>query len=237
MESPKIQDLALANKATYNDETPIDYTKQENLSNKEIYTYRHNEKPHYIIAHKGTNLSTIDSAKKDIRADLNIAIGNKDADALHDRRTKRTEKIIKKIKIKDPEHDIFLTAHSLGGSTASDAMVKSKFVRDNVKELHTFNSASSKLQNKPDISPDTKKILMEKSTHHHIRGDLLSQSVSSNLIGKHKRYNSTKKPSISQRVLEVATPLLKRSVAGKILDFGLKKVLGTLQSHSIDNFY
>lgn len=236
MEDPSISDLASAAEASYTDQAPEDYTKQAELSSPDISTYKHNTKSHYIISHRGTNLADANTARKDVRADLNIALGNKEADALHKRRTKKTEAIVKAIKKKDPAQDIFLASHSLGGSTSSHAMASSKIVRDNVKQEHTFNSGSSALQKKPDVSPEVKAQLMEKSTHHSVRGDEISAHVGSNLIGKQKKYTSTKKPSIAQHVLALATPLLKRTFGGKIVAFGAKKSLDTLQAHSLDNF-
>lgn len=236
MEDPTTSDLALAAEASYSDQAPEDYTKQADLSSPEISTYKHNTKSHYIISHRGTSVADKNTARKDVRADLNIALGNKEADAMHKRRTKKTEAIVKAIKKKDPEHDIFLTGHSLGGSTSSHAIASSKVVRENVKEHHTFNSGSSALQKKPDVTPEVRAQLMEKSTHHSVKGDEISAHVSSNLIGKQKKYASTKKPSVAQHVLALATPLLKRTFAGKIVAFGAKKALGTLQAHSLDNF-
>ena len=236
MENPNLQDLASASEASYSESSPENYTKQADLSSADISTYRHNVNPHYIIAHRGTSLVDPNSSRKDVRADLNIALGNKEADALHKRRTKKTEGIIKAIKKKEPAHDIFLTGHSLGGSTSSHAMASSKTVRENIKEHHTFNSGSSALQRPPEVIPEVKAQLMEKSTHHAVVGDEISAHVASNLIGKTKTYNSTKKPSIAQHILALATPLLKRTFAGKLLAFGAKKALETLQSHSLDNF-
>ena len=233
---PSIEDMALASKASYSDSAPENYSRQHDLSSPEISTYKHNKNNHYIISHRGTDLADKNTARKDIRADLNIALGNKEADILHKRRTKKTEEIVKHIKDKNPSHDIFLTGHSLAGSTTAHAMSSSKIVRDNVKEHHTFNSGSSLLQNKPAVSAEVKKELMSKSTHHSIRGDEISRHVANNLIGKTKIYSSTKKPSIAQHVLKLATPLLKKTFAGRIVAFGAKKALNTLQSHSLDNF-
>lgn len=235
---PSIQDLASSAESAYNggDVPPMNFTKLTQYSGPDISTFKHNEKSQYIIAHKGTDLANKNSASRDVRADLNIALGNRDADALHKRRTKQTEAIIKGIRKESPKGDIYLTAHSLGGSTASYAMAKSKMVRDNVKELHTFNSGSSALQKPPDVSPEVRDELMKKSTHHHIRGDLISQHVKDNLIGKYKEYESKKKPSIADHILKLATPLLKRTFVGKAFGYGAKKVLDTLRSHSISNF-
>ncbi len=38
------------------------------------------------------DLSNPNTARKDVRADLNIALGNKEADRLHNRRTKQTDR-------------------------------------------------------------------------------------------------------------------------------------------------
>jgi hypothetical protein len=233
---PSTQDLAAAAEASYTDVVPMSYTKLAQYSNPEISTFKHKEKPHYLIAHKGTDLVNPNSARKDVRADLNIALGNKDSDRLHNRRAKQTEQIIKKLKKDTPNHDVYLVGHSLGGSTAAHAMATNKYVRDNVKQLDTFNSGSSALQNPPTVTSDVKDVLMQKSTHHRVRGDLISEHVQNNLIGKHKIYDSTKKPSIADHVLKLATPLLKKTFVGRAVGYGVKKVLDTLRAHSLSNF-
>lgn len=233
---PSIQDLAGAAQSSYEDVPPMAFTKLTQYSNPEISTFKHNTKSEYIISHKGTDLANKNTASKDIRADLNIALGNKEADAMHKRRTKQTEKIIKSIKKESPESDIYLVGHSLGGSTSSHAMATSKIVRDNVKQHHTFNSGSSALQKAPDVSPEVKAELMLKSTHHRVKGDAISEHVKDNLIGKVKEYESKKKPGIADHVLKLATPLLKRTFVGRALGYGVKKVLETLRAHSISNF-
>ena len=233
---PSTIDLASAEEASYTDFPPMNYTKLDAYSNPEISTFKHKEKPHYIISHKGTDLQNPNTARKDIRADLNIALGNKEADRMHNRRTKQTEQIIKKLKKETPNHDIYLASHSLGGSTSSHAMATNKYVRDNVKELHTFNSGSSALQKPPSVSPEVREELMQKSTHHRVKGDAISEHVEKNLIGKQKMYESKKKPSIADHVLKLATPLLKKTFIGRTIGYGVKKVLDTLRAHSISNF-
>ncbi len=236
MEEPTISDLASAAEASYNDTAPENYTKQSDLSSADISTYKHNVNPHFIIAHRGTSFEDQKGIKKDVRADLNIALGNKEADAMHKRRTKKTEQIVTAIKKKEPAHDIYLTGHSLGGSTSSHAIASSAVVRENVKQHDTFNSGSSALETKPDVTPEIKAQLMEKSTHHRVKGDEISAHVSSNLIGKQKQYKSTKKPTVAQHLLKMAAPLLKRTFGGRLLAFGAKKALDTMESHSLSHF-
>lgn len=233
---PSLNDLASASAGAYNDVPPMNYTKLDAYSNSEISTFKHKENSNYIIAHKGTDLSNPNSAKKDVRSDLNIALGNKEADALHKRRTKNTERIIKGIKKESKDANIYLTGYSLGGSTSSHAMASSKYVRDNVKQHDTFNSGSSALQKAPDVSPEVKEELMKKSTHHRIKGDAISDHVKDNLIGTVKEYESKKKPSIADHILKLATPLLKRTFVGRALGYGAKRVLDTLRAHSLTNF-
>lgn len=236
MEVPTIQELAIASESAYDQSVPENYTKLPELSSADISTFRHISKPHYIVSHRGTDFSDTNSIRKDVRADLNIALGNKEADALHKRRTKKTEAIIKKIKRKEPAHDVFLTGHSLGGSTSSHAMSSSPIVRENVKGHHTFNSGSSALQTKPSVTSEVEKMLMDKSTHHLVTGDEISSHVKSNLIGKTKTYKSSRKPSVSQHLLKMATPLLKRTFAGRVVAYGAKKALDTMESHSLEHF-
>lgn len=235
-QGPSLSDLASAAQSSYNETVPQNYTRLTNLSSPEISTFRHNEKKHVIVAHRGTDLENPKSARKDVRADLNIALGNKEADKLHKKRAKQTEEIVKKLKKEQPDSDIYLTGHSLGGSTSAHALASSDVVRKNVKELHTFNAGASALQSKPDVSPETKAELISKSTHHRVKGDEISLHVASNLIGKQKVYQSAKKPTVAQHILKMATPLLKRTFVGRLLGFGAKKTLNTLQSHSLDNF-
>ena len=236
-DSPTITDFADASSSAYNlNTTPRDYSRVSELSSKDISTFRHNEKPHYIIAHRGTSLQDTSTLKKDIRADLNIALGNRKGDSLHRSRTKRTEKIINIIKKKDPEHDVFLTGHSLGASTSAHAMATSKIVRDNVKQHDTFGAGSSFLQKPPKLTDEVRKEIENKTTHHVVKGDDISSHVSTSLIGKKKVYANTRKPTIAQNILSVATPLLRRTLAGKFITYGAKRALDTLQAHSLSNF-
>jgi hypothetical protein len=103
MEDPSISELASAAQSAYDQTAPDDYSRVEELSSPDISTFRHISRPHYIISHRGTDFSDDKSIKKDVRADLNIALGNRAGDTLHKRRTKKTEQIIKKIQKKEPK--------------------------------------------------------------------------------------------------------------------------------------
>jgi hypothetical protein len=238
MNEPTMKVLARAAEASYTkDKTPSpDYERRNELSTDDISVYRHKVDPHHIIAHRGTDLHS-DTVSKQLKADFNIALGNKSADKLHRERTKKTEEIVKKIKESDPTHTIHLTAHSLGGSTAQHAISKSKLVRDNVKSLDTFNSGSSLFGGK-ELNPNSRayKEIARKSKHHYIKGDAISENVSKSMIGKTVKYENKSKPSIAQHILKMAKPLLDRSLIGKGIAFVGDKILSTLSSHSLRNF-
>jgi len=238
MTEPTMKVLARAAEASYTkDKTPSpDYERRQDLSTDDISVYKHKIDPHHIIAHRGTDLHS-DTVSKQLEADFNIAIGNKNADKLHRERTKQTEDIVKKIKSSNPDHTIHLAAHSLGGSTAQHAMSKSKIVRDNVKTLDTFNSGSSLFGGKG-LTPNSKayKDIASKSKHHHIKGDTISENVSENMIGKVIKYENKRKPSIAEHIFTMAKPLLSKSALGKGIAFVGDKILNTLSSHSLRNF-
>ena len=240
MSDPSIADLAVANESSYSDNyenAPEGYSRVDEYSSPDISTFKHSVNPNYIIAHRGTDMSAT-KKNKQIVADLNILVGNRNQDKLHKERVKETERIVKGIKEKDPKHDIFLTGHSLGGSTAHHAMIKSAVVRNNVKELHTFNAGSSPLQAKG-LAKSNKayKTIAAKSTHHAIQGDAISESIRSNLIGKHKIYKAPEeKPSVGRTILRLAKPHLEKSALGKLVHFGASRLLDTLSSHSLKNF-
>ena len=79
-------------------------------------------------------------------------------------------------------------------------------------------------------------VIAEKSTHHKISGDAISDSIKSNMIGQVRTYKSSVKPSIAQHILEMAKPIAEKSTLGKLAHLGATKILGTLQSHSLKNF-
>ena len=247
--TPTIQDLAKSAAASYSmtingnkssrlehaqSVAPDNYTLLPQYTDRMISTFKQNNEPTYIIAHRGTDFSGT-QAKKDLVSDWNIIIGNQDSDTVHNRRTKKTERIIKGLISNNSDPiDIFLTGFSLGGSTANHALVSSQFVRDNVKELHTFNAGSSPIAvNEIDKNSKLYNDIKAKSIHHHIKGDLVSDNVKNTYIGKHKTYISKKKPTISQKVMKLLKPLL--GPLGTL--WNLKEnVEDKLSKHSLENF-
>lgn len=246
--SPSLKDLARASHSTYamskavsrkdrlklaQERSPDNYTVVPEHTDRQITVLKHNTDNHYIMAHRGTDFHGTQS-KKDLEADVHILSGNTENDATHKKRTRKTVAIVKKLKGRG---DIYLTGHSLGGSTAHHAMVHSKVVRDGVKQFDAFNTGASPFQTK-DHKPDSKayKEIHNKTTHHHVVGDGLSENVKSGYIGKHKTYKSKKKPTIAQHILKAVRPIFEKSPLGKLANFVGDKISTTLSAHSLKHF-
>ena len=234
---PTMKDLARASEASYSeDKAPEGYERHNEISTADISVYRHKVNPFHIIAHRGTDIHS-DTVTKQLKADLNIGVGNKSGDKLHKDRSKQTEEIVKTIMAQDPTHTIHLTGHSLGSSTAQHAMVKSQLVRDNVKSFDSFNAGSSIIGGKG-ISSKSKayKDIAKKSVHHTIEGDAISENAGNSMIGTVKVYKNKQKPTIAQHILKMAAPILKKSFLGRGVKLIASNVLGTMSSHSLKNF-
>jgi hypothetical protein len=233
--TPDTQTLAQANASSYNGDTPNGYSRLAELSSPDISTFKHNQENHYIVAHKGTDVHS-NSLTNDLKSDFNILIGNTNHDKLHHKRADLTENIYKKIKETNPESEIHLTGHSLGGSTSQASLIKSQFVRDNTTSHNTFNAGTSPLQSKPaDTNHENYKQIADISTHHRVKGDSISSSIHDSMIGDIKQYDS-KPLTISQHVLNYVKPLAEQSQLGKLAHFTASKIAQTLSSHSLNNF-
>lgn len=236
MAEPSIQDLARANEASYTGGgVPEGYARQD-YSTNDISVFKHLTNPHYIVSHRGTDVSA-PTAGRDIKADFKILTGQANSDRLTKRRTKATEDAYRKIREADPTSDIYLSGHSLGGHTASRALSYNPYVRENTKRLDTFNAGASPFQNKP--LPKTNKYfydVKDKSVHHRIADDDISANFKSSMIGTFKTYKTNQKPTIAQSLLKFARPLLDTTPAGKLAYMAGERLTGTLQSHSLKNF-
>ncbi len=151
-----------------------------------VANFKHND-GHNVISVKGTNVKE----KKDLISDIKLGLGI----SKNDKQFKQRRNDIKNI-IKTNDGDNYLTGHSLGGSIATSAMVKSKSIRDNVKKADVFNTGYTKSfhdEMTSDLKKSDKKELKEKLTHHRTRGDLISNALAKNSIGEVKTYKQESK--------------------------------------------
>jgi hypothetical protein len=234
MTTPTRQVLARLAEASYGSGSIPNYQRDATLSSPDIGVYRNGNV--VVIAHRGTDISS-PTIGKQLKADLNILFGNKKSDALHRQRGKKTEDIIRKLRATSPDDKIYLTSHSLGGSSSQNAMTR-PYVRANIEAQNTFNAGSSILGGK-ELAPSGKAYqeIAKKSTHHHIRGDRISENVDKSMIGRIIKYNSKVKPSVSKQLFDLAKPLLEKSKLGAVASLAGESIFDTLNAHSLKNFY
>lgn len=239
---PSTKYLAKISEQTYSSSEPeyeaMGYKKHHELSTPEVHTFHHNENKHWIIAHRGTDLSSENDKSAQLKADLKILQGNQAGDKLFRKRASDTERIVKTIREKNlNDEPIHLTGHSLGAQSVQNAMVKKAYVRDNVASVNTFNAGTSPLF-KSTLKPKTKmwKQIYDKSTHHIIRGDAISENAESNMIGKVKKYTSKEKPTFTQKFMKRLQKYSFISPIAYLAHWAGTKIVNTAQNHSISNF-
>lgn len=146
-----------------------------------VASFKH-EDGHNVISVKGTDVKQ----KKDLTSDIKLGLGISNSDKQFKHRRNEIKDVIK-----ESEGDNYLTSHSLGSSIALSAMVKSKSIRDNVKEAHLFNTGYTKSfhdELSTGIKKTDKKELKDKVTHHRTHGDVISNALKDNHIGKVETY-------------------------------------------------
>ena len=148
-----------------------------------IAIYKNKKDGSVVLNSKGTDIKN----SKDIMSDIKLGLGLQKYDKQFQNRTKQIKSLLKT----QPVGSVTLTGHSLGASTVSHAMAKSKSIRDNVKGARVFNTGYTKLFNKSlgeGLSADDQKVLKDKLIHHHVVGDIISTSLlNRNTIGKVKK--------------------------------------------------
>ena len=162
-----------------------------------VAVYRNKDTGESVLGVKGTDVKN----RRDILSDIRLGLGL----SSHDKQFKSRTKQIKEHMKKESPNSTILLGHSLGASIVTSAMAKSKSVRDNVKEVHNFNTGFTKEFNKEisqGLKKEDKKILKDKMTHHHIENDVISTALTGRgTIGRVKKYKS-----------EDASPLKKHSL-------------------------
>lgn len=197
----------------------------KDLSSKRISTFVDVNRYCYVIAHRGTALDT-DSKNEDLLADIRLAFKTEGTDSNFKWRLNETIRIIKEINKFSKNKKIYLTGHSLGGTTAYYSMVKNEFIFNNIYKCVCFNLGTTPL-NMGLVFTRRKDELDNKIELHHIKGD----PISMNVVGLHGKK---------------ITYYYSRSAVGKIIYFlgGLNPFFrygyipyGIATNHGVQNFY
>lgn len=214
--------------ARANASAPEGFLINPNLSTRDISVLTNKDENRSIIAHRGTDLSG-SSKFKDLQADLSLLFGGKPD--LFDKRLKRTVLVAKKLREQNTDSTIDLTGHSLGGSSSAYALSKSKYLRDNVNMLQTFNAGSSPL--------DSHKLKENESQviHNVVEGDPISE----NLKGQSSNVNivAGKKdmPKISDRIVGAITSIAGTNpIFNEVFQGSMRLKRAIANNHSLDNF-
>jgi len=218
---------------------PAGYNVVPRHTNKDMSTFQNSTDPsRYIISHRGTDFSG-NSTKSDLKSDLSIVLGDTN-DPLNIRRKKRTEKIIRDLRKGSIEPKIHLSSHSLGAGSTNYAMANSKLVRNSVISHDTFNGGSTPIAGLAKLphEPGTREhsIVFEKSTHHRIENDPVSENQAGSYIGKSIVYRQKREHSFPKRVLKLMKPIIEQSVLGKAIGFIASKAIDVAKNHTISNF-
>ena len=160
---------------------------QPKHSDKNMTTFVNNRL--VVIAHRGTD-TTGRRTKRDLSSDIAPAFGKQATNKEFNSRLFKTIDIVKAY------HDgfaIFLTGHSLGGSTVIYALEGSKLVRDKVEFTRTFNAGATIFSRGLDHA--TKNYLKGRVRHHRLSTDIISAGFSLKVpFGKIKTIASNLNP-------------------------------------------
>lgn len=148
-----------------------------------VASFKHSD-GHNVVTVKGTDIKS----SNDLISDIKLGLGF----SKHDKQFKNRQKQIKNI-YKESDGDKYLTGHSLGASVVTSTLAKSKSIRDNTKKAEVFNTGYTKAfhdELSKNLTKDDKKELNDKLVHHHVKGDVISTSLTDKRIGKLKKYDN-----------------------------------------------
>lgn len=236
-------DFAKASKASYafggrgslqkrtqeaNKNAPAGFLINEPLSTRDISVFTNAEQNRSIIAHKGTDLN-VQSAFSDVKADIALLFGGQPP--LFQKRLKRTVLVAKKLRENNPDGIIDLTGHSLGGSSSSFSLSKSKYLKDNIGMLQTFNTGASPLDSHTLKENNTQVI------HNVIKGDPISSNLESENVNIIEGKKNT--PKLSDRIINTISSIALGStspILNEAFQGSMRLRRGIANNHSIDNF-
>ena len=149
-----------------------------------------------VISIKGTNPMNL----KDLKSDVLLATGFQENDPQFVQRTDQVRAMLTKDK------PVTIVGHSLGGSIATHMLTKDKPIRDAIEEAVLFNTGYSKPFHdslKVGLTKEAYDALKSKITHHHIKGDLISEALERKAIGSVVTHDSDISPHGIENFLEL----------------------------------
>lgn len=155
-----------------------DYSVQS--LNRGILHYKNKTDNSNVISVKGTNPLNV----KDLISDVKLGLGF----SKHDKQFRDRKNEIKRI-YRNNTGENYITGHSLGGSIATNSLIRSKSIRDNTKQTQLFNTGYTPLFHNEltkGLSKEDKKQLNKKIIQNHTQGDIISESLKLGSIGKVK---------------------------------------------------
>jgi hypothetical protein len=181
------------------------------LSNDELAVYRKGDK--YVLSSRGTSLDK-DRISSDISQDISLLFNKSQSNKVSSDRIHNIKRVIQRIKI-NPNANIELTGHSLGGNVSIQAM-NDDYINNNVNSVVTYNAGSSPIGIK--FNGDANKI-----TNNIIEGDEISKHT---LPGRNVIYTNKSKSKISEKVIDA---VLKTGISKDIIK-------GVARNHGMNNF-
>ena len=149
----------------------------------------------HIISIKGTDPFNL----KDMVSDANIFLGNVNNDKQFNKRRKEVKKIYKSI---PDDEKISLTGHSLGGSIGTHILSKSKSIRDRTHQADFYNTGYTRSfhrELRKDLTPEDRRQLNEKITHHQVHGDVVSEPLKQGSVGGVIHYQPSENSTLLER--------------------------------------
>ena len=149
----------------------------------------------HVISIKGTDPFNI----KDMVSDANIFLGNVSNDKQFIKRRKEVKKIYKSI---PDDEKVSLVAHSLGASIGTHILSKSKSIRDRTNQADFYNTGYTRSfhrELRKDLTPEDRRQLNEKITHHQVHGDVVSEPLKQGSVGGVIHYQPSENSTLLER--------------------------------------
>jgi hypothetical protein len=145
-----------------------------------VLQYKNTKDNSNVYSVKGTNPLNI----KDLVSDFRLGLGFSKNDKQFQNRKNELKRLYR-----DNTGSNTMIGHSLGASITTNAMVRSKSLRDNTNKVVNFNTGYTSLFNaelNKNLNKQDKAELNKKITHNHTMLDVISESLNLGAIGKVK---------------------------------------------------